>query len=382
MPRTLFVLPAIRWMACAACALGFVTGRAEAARCEAEPTDMPAAYGELITCDIAPGTDTDLYRFSGAIGDTVLIEATFTSGAGFLPRLRLIAPDGSILGEASSPARMELVLSQSGPYTAIVFENGANNTGEYTFLVSCLAGSCPPIPPTTSEGAIQCEPEPTDMLPHYGTRVACDLTPSTDTDLYRFVGNAGDRVLAEAVFVSGAGFLPGMRLIAPDGTLVGETFAPALLDVVLAQTGLYTAIVMENGANNLGEYAFTVSCLAGTCIAPGGQPTLTLTLTGCNECVAGNQFTVQARWRNPGASSARVEAKVGLRLPNGTKSNVLGNKHLEVTLPAGFDVTSTLFTFAWPAGLPPGMWTLEGTLVGPDLGETHSRDVNAFTVLP
>jgi hypothetical protein len=139
---------------------------------------------------------------------------------------------------------------------------------------------------------------------------------------------------------------------------------------------------MEVGANNSGEYAFTVSCLAGTCIAPAAQPVLTLTLTGCNECLAGNQFTVEARWRNPGASSVRVEAKVGLKLPDGTQANILGNKHLEFTLPAGFDSTSTLLTFVWPAGLPPGTWTLEGTLLGPDLGETYSRDVNVFTVLP
>src|SRR5688572_27568532 len=26
---------------------------------------------------------------------------------------------------------------------------------------------------------------------------------------------------------------------------------------------------------------------------------------------------------------------------------------------AGFDSTSTLLTFVWPAGLPPGTWTLE-----------------------
>ena len=45
--------------------LGLLAGRAEAAPCTAEPTDMSVHYGDLISCDVNPATDTDFYRFSG-----------------------------------------------------------------------------------------------------------------------------------------------------------------------------------------------------------------------------------------------------------------------------------------------------------------------------
>jgi hypothetical protein len=78
----------------------------------------------------------------------------------------------------------------------------------------------------------------------------------------------------------------------------------------------------------------------------------------------------------------RAEIKIGLRMPDGASSNVLGNKHLEFTVPAGLDVSSTILDFPWPSGLPDGTWTLEGALVGPDLGETFSRVVRTFTATP
>ncbi|HEY6361611.1 MAG TPA: hypothetical protein VIX63_10935, partial [Vicinamibacterales bacterium] len=71
----------------------------------------------------------------------------------------------------------------------------------------------------------------------------------------------------------------------------------------------------------------------------------------------------------------RVELKAGLRLPDGTAVNTLGNKHLEATFPAGLDVTANLLSFPWPAGLPQGTWTFEGVLLGPNVGETFAREV-------
>jgi hypothetical protein len=383
MQRPLLVSRATKWLTCAACAIGFATG-AEAAPCEPEPSDMAVAFGELITCDIAPNSDTDLFRFTAKSGDRVLVEALALGPPGLTPRIRLIAPSGADIAEAFSPALLDVVLPQTGTYTAVIFDHGFNNSGQYSFVVSCTGGECPDVLPAPPEGSADCEAEPTDMAAHYGTRVTCDIAPSADTDLYRFAGVEGDRAWIEAIATpeGGGALTPRIRVFAPDGTGVGEVFSPAVIDLVLPQTGIYTVVVFDHGFNNPGEYAFTVTCTGGTCVPPGGQPVLTLTLTGCTQCHTGDQFTVQARFANAGTKSVRTEVKVGLLLPDGTKANVLGNKHLEVTLPAGLNTTSTLLTFAWPAGLPPGTWTLEGTLLGPDLGETYSRDVNVFTVLP
>jgi hypothetical protein len=129
---------------------------------------------------------------------------------------------------------------------------------------------------------------------------------------------------------------------------------------------------------DVGQYSLLVSCIVGDC----GKPVLRLTLTGCTACQPGDQFTVEARWTNAASRNVRTEIKAGLMLPNGTRSNLLGNKHLEATLPAGLDFTGNLLSFAWPPGLTPGTWTFEGTLLDPDLGEIYSRDVNVFTVEP
>ena len=84
----------------------------------------------------------------------------------------------------------------------------------------------------------------------------------------------------------------------------------------------------------------------------------------------------------PGSRDVLVEVKIGVRLPDGTSVNLLGNKHLEFVFSVGLDTTVPLFNLPLPSGLLTGTWTLEGTLLGPDLGETLSRDVKPFAVVP
>jgi hypothetical protein len=356
--------------------LGAASGRAEAGPCEAEPTDMSVNYGERVTCDITVANDSDLYRFSGTAGGRILAEAVFVSGAGFQPIIELTAPNGTFITTNYS---IDLVLPQTGTYTARVYENGANAVGEYAFTVFCTAGCALSPPPPPPGNDIACESEPTDMYPYYGTRVTCDISPALDTDLYRFSANMGDRVLAEAVWLSGAGFQPIVELIAPDGTYLTTNYS---VDMVLPQTGVYTALVFENGANATGTYAFTVSCTGGKCLSPLVSPTVELSLTGCTECSAGQSFIVSAHWRNPGPAPVKAELKIGFRSPSGATSNSLGNKHYEFTFPAGFNTTANLLNIPWPAGQAPGTWTIEAVLLAPDLGETYARDVDFFTVTP
>ncbi len=376
----------IPFIAVLALALYFPAGNAQAVTaCDPEPTNMSVAYGELITCDITPGTDTDLYHFSGNAGDRILAEALFVSGISFNPRIQLIAPDGATLGNTFSPARLDIVLAQTGTYTVIISDDFSNVSGEYSFSVSCLSGSClpvappPPAPPLADN--LVCEPEPTDMFTQYSQRVACDITPGTDTDLYRFSGDSGDRVLAEAVFVSGTSFNPRLQLIAPDGTTLGNTFSPGRIDAVLPETGTYTARVSDDFNNVSGEYAYTVSCLAGSCSPQPAVPTLDLSLIGCTVCQIGDQFTVEAHATNPTTSDISIEVKIGIRLPDGSTMNMLGDNHIEAVLPAGFDTVITPIDVPVTSDFSNGILTVEGILLGPDLGDTFYRDVIEFEVL-
>lgn len=111
-------------------------------------------------------------------------------------------------------------------------------------------------------------------------------------------------------------------------------------------------------------------------------PSLALILSACCTYRIGDRFTVQAHITNP-SRDVPVEAKAGVRFPDGTTTvNVLGNTHLEVTLPAGLDTTVTLIDILLPFGLPTGTWKFEGALLGPNLGETFSREVKPFAVVP
>src|SRR5262245_37867526 len=117
------ILPAA--MIAGAC-LG-LAGKADAAPCNAEPTDMSVAYSSLISCDITPATDTDFYRFSGVAGDRVVVEAAYVSGGLFAPRIQLFAPDGTSLGVITSPPRLDVVLPQTGTYSVAVFNHFVTN---------------------------------------------------------------------------------------------------------------------------------------------------------------------------------------------------------------------------------------------------------------
>lgn len=89
---------------------------------------------------------------------------------------------------------------------------------------------------------------------------------------------------------------------------------------------------------------------------------------------------MQANIINPSSKSIVVEAKIGARLPDGTPVNLFG-KHLELPLEAGLDKTFNLIDTSWPAGMPTGTWSVEGTLLEPKPGETFSREVKPFEVV-
>jgi len=113
-------------------------------------------------------------------------------------------------------------------------------------------------------------------------------------------------------------------------------------------------------------------------------PQLNVTLDGCLHCHAGDHLIAQITLRNPGTRVTPVEIKVGVRLPDGTGISVFGpdGQHLVIPLPAGLDTTFPVLNLTWPAGVPPGVWHVEGTLIEPVLGRTFSRDVKTFAVEP
>ena len=57
-------------------------------------------------------------------------------------------------------------------------------------------------------------------------------------------------------------------------------------------------VVSENNNDATVPYRLTLQCIAGICAPFDTPPTLSLTLTGCTTCRAGDQFIVQAHLTN------------------------------------------------------------------------------------
>lgn len=113
-------------------------------------------------------------------------------------------------------------------------------------------------------------------------------------------------------------------------------------------------------------------------------PQMFMTLIGCLHCHTGDHLIAQVTLRNPATTATQVELKIGLRLPDGTGVSIFGpnGQHVVVTLPAGLESTFPALNLTWPAGVPPGVWHIEGTMIEPVLGRTFSRDVKLFEIEP
>lgn len=113
-----------------------------------------------------------------------------------------------------------------------------------------------------------------------------------------------------------------------------------------------------------------------------GVPRLTLVLTGCTNCKAGDTFSVSATAKNPTSEPMLVELKAGVNEPDGTEVNISSittDKHFEVLLPAGLDTSVELLHVLIPSDLQKGTWSYEAVLLSPDLGHTLARDAKIFT---
>ncbi len=119
--------------------------------CATEPTDVTLSYGDGLVCAIEAAGDSDIFRFSGNIGDRVIIEAERLTGNLTFICQELIAPNGETLAntcEAEKSTRIDIVLSQAGIHTIVVNDELDNRVGNYAISISCIGACTGPPPPT------------------------------------------------------------------------------------------------------------------------------------------------------------------------------------------------------------------------------------------
>src|SRR5262245_10499589 len=77
--------------------------QSEGVPCSPEPTEMSISYGDVILCDVGTVSDTDVFRFFGSAGETILMVAAPQSGSTLQFCVDLTKPDGSHLGLCGGP---------------------------------------------------------------------------------------------------------------------------------------------------------------------------------------------------------------------------------------------------------------------------------------
>ncbi|MBV6520406.1 MAG: hypothetical protein MNPFHGCM_00513 [Gemmatimonadaceae bacterium] len=213
--------------------------------------------------------DTDAWTFTANQGDYIgLAVGEVTGSAGFTPWIRLVSPNGTVIGNQWNAAAAQIATNAplTGTYMVIVSTADAGNddTGDYNLTLTRA-----PAALTTSPG--DQGSAMTNGLTYTGTIFVGDL------DSYTFNANQGDYIgLAAGEITGSAGFTPWIRLISPNGTLIGNQWnaAAAQIGTNAPLSGTYTVIVSTADAGNddTGDYRLTLARSSGTLqTSPGDE---------------------------------------------------------------------------------------------------------------
>ena len=213
----------------------------------------PLNFGDSITASIDPECEFDVYTFTGSAGDKIF--ARMSEGEGdsiFLdPELTLYDPNGDLVTSDSGPTNAFInafMLDQSGTYTLIATDDGADDTGDYCLSLQSLNNPGNPTPL------------------NFGDSITASIDPECEFDVYTFTGSAGDKIFARMSEGEGDSIFldPELTLYDPNGDLVTSDSGPtnAFINAfMLDQSGTYTLIATDDGADDTGDYCLSLQSL-------------------------------------------------------------------------------------------------------------------------
>ncbi len=215
--------------------------------------------GTIASGDVKSGTyqtapDFDVFSFTGAGGNRVIIDAVVTSGTSVNTVIYLYPPGGGAAVVATTADRVEYQLLATGTYTILMADNGLNDTGSYTLsLLNVTAGPLTTVADPDG-GAITSNAVLTGQM-----------NAIVDFDAFTFNATAGHRVLIGAVATGGTSFNTSITLYPPGGgPSEAATFSGDFMDVQLNVSGMYTAVIEDYGNTHTGTYSVSyVNASAG-----------------------------------------------------------------------------------------------------------------------
>jgi hypothetical protein len=221
---------------------------------------------ETVTGLIDPVTDTDSFAFNGNAGQLAIIRM---SSDGFQPKIELYSPNGSKEIQAYCAeyyvadffCELRHVLKNTGQYTIIAMDNGANNIGNYSVSLMLIPGVTTSSKDTDG-GQISS-----------GDNINGKIDLAADTDAFTFNGIAGQSIIIKMASNSG---IPKIELYSPNTTKEKEAWSPWLatvsdLEHVLKNTGQYTIVVMDSKFNII-EYTLSLTIVGSGSSEQPSQP--------------------------------------------------------------------------------------------------------------
>ncbi|MBF2067245.1 MAG: putative Ig domain-containing protein [Calothrix sp. C42_A2020_038] len=209
------------------------------------PLSTPLSFGSTVSSEIAKKREQDIYTFSASADTRLFLDALQES-----PNInaRLISPSGFEVFNtriASDATRHPVILLENGSYQLIVDGTG-ELTGSYSFRLHNLSTATTLTTSSVTTGT---------------------LNPGSSTNVFRFTGNAGNRLYLDSQTASpNATWLlygPGNQLI--DSKPLGNDF-----EVVLPGSGTYYLMLRGDGTTTPIDYRIQV--------VPTTSPATALTL--------------------------------------------------------------------------------------------------------
>ena len=203
--------------------------------------------GTLAAADFVSGTltngDIDAFNFIASAGQSVSISVGEVAGsAAITPAWVLFDPDGAFVQRKTGTvgaADIEVSLLSDGQYTLMVYESGGNHAGDYELHIARSPGA--------NELGV--------LSP--GVSVSEFLTIG-DIDSYTFIGVAGKAIsFSMAETASSSSITPLIQIFRPGGSSLIQssgTVSAADSNVVLPDSGTYTVVAADSGANHAGAY--------------------------------------------------------------------------------------------------------------------------------
>ena len=270
----------------------------------------PLTLGTAVDATLAPGTEADLYRFTGKAGQVVLIDFQTYVGT----TAQLVGPQGTLVTSLSFDGGSAAVaLPSNGQYTLVLPGSNSNSSASISYRFVVLDGA-------TAGTALS-----------LGTTKTGTLDPGYKAAVFAFSGTAGQRVAFD--LLSSPTSAASAILYGPDGEQVaGNDFSLSDFVADLDSDGRYLLVLDGRTASPV-DYSFRLKAPADT--------TTALTL---GKVVSGNLAAVGD------VSRYTFEAAAGQRFYFDTQDTDYEYVTVHLLDPDGFD-TYTLYDDGGDSGI-------------------------------